>query len=47
VGGVAAAPSSRLQTDSETECDLPGGETIGFHRRCYLLWDDALLKLPT
>ncbi len=35
-----------LQTDIETECDLPGGETICFHRACYLLWHDALPKLP-
>jgi hypothetical protein len=32
--------------DIETECDLPGGVTICFHRACYLLWHDALPKLP-
>jgi hypothetical protein len=35
-----------LETDIETECDLPGGGTICFHRACYLLWRNALPKLP-
>jgi len=35
-----------LPTHIETECDLPGGGTIYFHRACYLLWNDALPKLP-
>lgn len=27
--------------DVEVECDLPGGGTLRFHRRCYEIWAAA------
>jgi hypothetical protein len=43
----AACHQTIRPIDIETECDLPGGGTIYFHRACYLLWRGALPRLPT
>ena len=38
----AACDQRILGTDSEIECDVPGGGTIYFHHACYEVWHSAL-----
>jgi hypothetical protein len=38
----AACDQRILGTDTEIECDLPGGGTIYFHQACYEVWHSAL-----
>ncbi|MGH2392752.1 MAG: hypothetical protein ACRDGH_04525 [Candidatus Limnocylindria bacterium] len=38
-GGICVACDQPIAADDvEVECDLPGGGTIRFHRRCYEVW---------
>lgn len=38
----AACGERILGTDTEIECDVPGGGTIHFHLRCYDAWQSVL-----
>jgi hypothetical protein len=41
-GVTCAACDQPVSTDDvEVECDLPGGGTVAFHRRCYDAWSQA------
>jgi hypothetical protein len=37
-GPCAACEQPIVAHDVEVECDLPGGGTVTFHRRCYDVW---------
>ena len=38
-GATCAACDELIEVhDVEVECDLPGGGTLPFHRRCYDVW---------
>lgn len=38
----AACDQRILGSDTEIECDVPGGGTIYFHLQCYDLWQSVL-----
>jgi hypothetical protein len=42
----AACDRPILETDTEIECDVPGGGTIYFHQACYDVWHSALTLRP-